>query len=60
MKYYKATLFNPGPPIDLEDTTIVYLEAEDSGDLLIVSLDSHNKPVKEWEEVSKDVYDANN
>tara|TARA_X000001382_G_scaffold127118_1_gene114565 strand:- start:154 stop:336 length:183 start_codon:yes stop_codon:yes gene_type:complete len=59
MKYYKATLFNVGPPIDMEDTTVVYCEAPDPGELLIVALDTHGKPVKTYEEVSKDVYDAN-
>lgn len=59
MKYYKVTLFNPGPPINMEDTTVVYCEAPDPGELLIVALDAHDKPVKEYEEVSKDVYDAN-
>lgn len=59
MKYYKVTLFNPGPPIDLDDTTVVYCEAPDPGELLTVALDAHDKPVKEYEEVSKDVYDAN-
>lgn len=59
MKYYKTTLYNPGPPIDLDDTTIVYLAAEDPGDLLVVALDAHSKPVKEHEEVSEDVYNSN-
>ena len=59
MKYYKTTLFNPGPPIDMEDTTVVYCEAPDPGELLIVALDTHSKPVKEYEEVTKDVYDSN-
>jgi hypothetical protein len=59
MKYYKVTQFNPGPPIDLDDTNIVYLAAKDGGDLLLVSMNTHSKPVKEHEEVSKDVYDAN-
>ena len=59
MKYYKVTLFNPGPPIDMADTNIVYLEAKDPADVLLVSMSTHSKPVKEYEEVSKDVYDAN-
>ena len=59
MKYYKTTLFNPGPPQDLEDTEIKYLAAEDGGDLLIVAMSTYSKPVKEYEEVTKDVYDAN-
>ena len=59
MKYYKTTLYNPGPPIDLDDTTIVYLAAEDPGDLLPVALEVHGKPVKEYEEVSQAVYNSN-
>jgi len=59
MKYWKATIYNPGPPIDLDDTNIVYLEAEDAGDLLLVSMSTHSKPVKEYEEVTKAVYDNN-
>jgi len=59
MKYYKVTQFNPGPPIDLDDTNIVYLEAENGGELLLVSMRTHNKPVKTYEEVSKSVYDEN-
>jgi len=59
MKYYKTTLFNPGPPIDLEDTTVVYCQAEDPGELLIVALDNHSKPVKDYEEVTQAVFDAN-
>jgi hypothetical protein len=59
MKYYKVTLFNPGPPIDLGDTTVVYCVAPDPAELLPIALDAHGKPVKEYQEVSKDVYDAN-
>lgn len=59
MKYYKTTLFSVGPPIDLEDTTIVYLAAEDPADLLLIALDTHSKPVKEHEEVSEAVYNNN-
>ena len=59
MKYYKTTLFNPGPPQDLEDTEIKYLAAEDPALLLTVAMSSYSKPVKEYEEVTKDVYDAN-
>ena len=59
MAFYKATLFNVGPPIDMEDTTVVYCEAPEPGELLIVALDTHSKPVKEWEEVSESVYNAN-
>lgn len=58
MKYYRVTQFNPGPPIDLEDTNVVYLAAKDSADLLLVSMDTHAKPVKEFEEISKSVYDS--
>tara|TARA_Y100001938_G_C7919240_1_gene343566 strand:+ start:273 stop:455 length:183 start_codon:yes stop_codon:yes gene_type:complete len=59
MKYYKTTLFNPGPPIDMDDTQVVYLEAPDPAELLCVAMDTHSKPVKDYEEVTKDVYDAN-
>lgn len=59
MKYYKTTLFNPGPPIDLTDTQVVYLEAPDPAELLCIALDTHSKPVLEHEEITKDVYDAN-
>ena len=59
MKYYKVTQFNPGPPMDLEDTNIVYLAAKDPADVLLVSMSTHSKPVKEWEEVTKAVYDSN-
>ena len=59
MAYYRTTQFNPGPPSDINDTTIVYLEADDPGQLLTVSIETHNKPVKEYEEVSKAVHDAN-
>jgi len=59
MAFYKTTLFNLGPPIDLEDTTVVYCEAADPGELLIVALDAHAKPVKEYEEVSESVYNSN-
>lgn len=59
MAFYKVTLFNPGPPMDMDDTTVVYCEAPDPGELLTVALDAHSKPVKEWEEVSESVYNAN-
>jgi hypothetical protein len=59
MAFYKVTLFNPGPPIDLDDTTVVYCEAPEPGELLTVALDAHSKPVKEYEEVSESVYNAN-
>jgi hypothetical protein len=59
MKYYKTTLFNQGPPINMEDTEVVYLESTDPAELLTTALDTHSKPVKEWEEVTKDVYDSN-
>ena len=59
MKYYKVTLFNPGPPIDMEDTTVVYCEAPDPGELLTVALDAHGKPVKEYEEITQEVYNEN-
>lgn len=59
MKYYKATLFNSGPPINLEDTEVVYCQAEDEAELLPVALDAYSKPVKDYEEVSKSVFDAN-
>ena len=56
MKYYKTTVYTPS---DLTDTQIVYLEAPDPGELLIVAMDTHSKPVLDYEEVTKDVYDAN-
>ena len=59
MKYYKTTLFNPGPPQDIEDTEIKYLAAEDPAQLLLVGMSTYSKPVKDYEEVTKDVYDAN-
>ena len=59
MAFYKVTLFNPGPPIDLNDTTVVYCEAPDPGELLPVALDAHGKPVKEYEEVTEAVYNTN-
>ena len=59
MKYYRVTLFNPGPPINLEDTTVVYCQAEDPGDLLIVAMDNHSKPVKDYTEVTQEVFNAN-
>ncbi len=59
MKYYKTTLFNPGPPQDIEDTEIKYLAAEDPAQLLLVAMSTYSKPVKDYEEVTKDVYDAN-
>lgn len=59
MKYYKTTLFNPGPPQDIEDTEIKYLAAEDPATLLLVAMSTYSKPVKEYEEVTKAVHDAN-
>ena len=59
MKYYEVTLFNPGPPINLDDTEVVYCQAEDKAELLIVALYAHSKPVKECKEVTKSVFDAN-
>ena len=59
MKYYKTTLFNPGTPQHIEDTEIKYLAAEDPAQLLLVAMSTYSKPVKEYEEVTKDVYDAN-
>ena len=61
--YYKVTLFNPGDgyevPRDYDDTQVVYLEATDVADLLLVAIDTKGKPVKEYEEVTKEVYNAN-
>ena len=59
MKYYKATLFNSGPPINLEDTEVVYCQAENEAELLTVALDAHSKSVKDCEEVTQSVFDAN-
>lgn len=61
--YYKVTLFNPGDgqdiPMDMTDTEIVYLEATDPADLLIVAMDTKEKPVKLYEEVTKEIYETN-
>jgi len=59
MKYWRTTLFEPGPPMDVSNTTIVYCAAEDEAALLPVALDLHSKPVWAMEEVTKEVYDAN-
>ena len=59
MKYYKTTLYNPGPPADIDDTEVVYVAAEDPADLLPTAMDAHSKPVKEYEEVSEAVYNEN-
>lgn len=59
MAFYKTTLFNPGPPMDLNDTEVVYLEAADPAALLSLAMLSLSKPVKEHEEVSEDVYNDN-
>ena len=59
MKYYKTTLYNPGPPADLEDTEVVYLAAVDPAILLTVAMNTHSKPVKEYEEVSEAIYNEN-
>ena len=59
MAFYKITIFNPGPPMDLNDTEVVYLEAADPAALLSLAMLSLGKPVKEHEEVSEDVYNDN-
>jgi len=59
MKYFRTTMFSMGPPIDLEDTEVVYMQAVDAGELLPDTLDAHGKPVKDYEEITKSVYDAN-
>ena len=59
MKYWKATIYNPGPPADMNDTSEVYVAAEDEGSLLMTTLEAHAKPVKAFEEVTKAVYDNN-
>ena len=59
MKYYKTTLFNPGPPVDMDDTEVVYLQSTDPAELLTTALDTHSKPVKEYEEVTEAVYNEN-
>ena len=56
MKYYKTTVYTPP---DLTDTQIVYLEAPDPAELLCIAMDTHLKPVVEYEEITKDVYEAN-
>ena len=59
MKYWKATIYNPGPPADMNDTSEVYIQATEPGELLVATMEAHSKPVKEFEEVTKAVYDAN-
>ena len=59
MKYWRTTLFEPGPPMDVNNTTVVYCAAEDAGALLPIALDLHSKPVRSMEEVTKAVYDNN-
>ena len=59
MKYYEATLFHRGPPMNLDDTEVVFCQAENEAELLTVALDAHSKPVKECKEVTKSVFDAN-
>jgi len=59
MKYYKATIYSPGPPADLNDTSEVYIQATHPGEMLIVTMEAHSKPVKDFEEVTKAVYDEN-
>lgn len=56
MKYYKTTVYTPP---NLTDTQIVYLEAPDPAELLCIAMDTHSKPVVEYEEITKDVYEAN-
>jgi|TARA_R110002074_G_scaffold134353_1_gene278434 hypothetical protein len=57
MKYWKTTLYNING--DLEDTQVVYLQAPGQGELLIIAMDTHSKPVKEFEEITESVYNAN-
>ena len=59
MKYWRTTLFEAGPPMDVNNTTIVYCAAENEADLLPIALELHSKPVWAMEEVTKAVYDAN-
>lgn len=59
MAFFRVTLYEPGPPIDLENTTIAYCEAPDAGELLCVAVDTHGKPVKEYEEITEQVYNEN-
>ena len=57
MKYWRTTIYNTNG--DLDDTEVVYCQAEDPGELLMVALDTHSKPVKDYEEVTQAVFDAN-
>ena len=55
MKYWRTTIYNG----DLDDTEVVYLQAINEGELLPTALDTHGKPVKEFEEITESVYNAN-
>ncbi len=57
MKYWRTTIYNTNG--DLDDTEVVYLQAIDEGELLPIALDTHGKPVKEFEEITESVYNAN-
>jgi hypothetical protein len=57
MKYWRTTIYNTNG--DLDDTEVVYLQAINEGELLLTSLDTHGKPVKEFEEITESVYNAN-
>jgi hypothetical protein len=57
MKYWRTTIYSTNG--DLDDTEVVYLQAINEGELLLTSLDTHGKPVKEFEEITESVYNAN-
>lgn len=57
MKYWRTTIYNTNG--DLDDTEVVYLQAPDEAELLIIAMDTHSKPVKEYEEITESVYNAN-
>ena len=59
MAFYRVTLYESAPPPDLENTTVVYCEAPDPAELLCVAFDAHNKPIKEYEEITEEVYNEN-
>tara|TARA_Y100000389_G_scaffold204339_1_gene256327 strand:+ start:3094 stop:3270 length:177 start_codon:yes stop_codon:yes gene_type:complete len=57
MKYWRTTLYNTNG--DLEDIEVVYLQAPNEAELLVIALDAHSKPVKDFEEITENVYNAN-
>lgn len=56
MKYWRTTVYTPE---NIDDTEVVYLQAPNEAELLIVALDTHAKPVLDLEEITQSVYNAN-